>query len=348
MVMQYHPDVNKDASSTQKMSEINEAYNTLSDPEKRKKYDQFGEAGLNSDQFAGGYPGGYQQGDFSDFFSGTQGGGAFFEDLLGSFFGQQGSYGRSGQSSNSRRGSDIFFETAVSFEEAAVTGKKIQVQLDRMETCEQCKGSGTKEGTQPITCSQCQGSGKVMGVQNTILGSFRSVTTCPKCQGKGTIIENPCASCSGTGRTKVSKRIDLEIPSGVTEGVKIRYRGMGNAGYQGADSGDLYLQIRLKPHQHFQRKGNDLYYQSQITYPEAVIGTTITIPGIYGSEKVKIPAGTDSGSIFTIKNKGMPLASQSKRKGNLVVVVKTQIPSFSQLDKESQKLIQELGKKLKS
>ncbi len=346
--MQYHPDVNKDASATKKMAEINEAYNVLSDPEKRKKYDQFGEAGLNSDQFTGGHSGGYQQADFSDFFSGTQGGGSFFEDLIGNFFGQQSSYGGSNEASSQKKGSDIFFETALTYEEAAVTGKKIQVQLDRMESCEKCKGTGAKEGTQPKTCSQCQGSGKVMGVQNTILGSFRSVTTCPKCQGKGKVIENPCPSCNGTGRNKKSKRIDLEIPSGLTEGVRIRYRGMGNAGYQGAENGDLYVQIRLKVHEHFQRKGNDLIYQTRITFPEAVMGTNLTIPGLYGTEKIKIPPGTESGAIFTIKNKGMPYPTQSKRKGNLVIIVKTIIPSINQLDKESQNLVKELSKKLKS
>jgi molecular chaperone DnaJ len=342
--MKYHPDVNKDASATSKMSEINEAYNTLSDPDKKKKYDQFGEAGLNADQFTGSHPGGYSQGGFSDFFTGTQNN-SFFEDLLGNFFGEQAYSGNHKNNKHQSRGNDIYFEASLTLEEA-VAGKKVQIQLERMEKCEACEGSGAQKGSSPKSCPQCKGSGKVASIQNTILGSFRSVSTCPQCQGSGSIIENPCDQCKGTGRKKTIKREDLDIPPGVGEGVKIRYRNFGNAGYQGGPSGDLIVQIRLKPHPLFQRKGSDLIYEAEISYPEAVMGKNLEINTLYGPETLKIPPGTESGSIFTLKNKGMPLPQAGKRKGNLIVLVKTKVPAFNQLDKETKKLIEELSKKL--
>lgn len=344
--MQYHPDVNKDPSATTKMSEINEAYNTLSDPDKRGKYDQFGEAGLNSDQFTGSYPGGHNQGGgFSDFFTGTQNS-SFFEDLLGNFFGASGSSGSYQNTADSRRGNDIFFETSISLEEA-ISGKKISIQLDRQESCEECSGSGAKKGSSPKTCPQCNGSGKVSTIQNTILGAFRSVATCPKCQGRGQIIEEPCNKCNGSGRKKNSKRIDLDIPPDMSNDVKIRYRGFGNAGYQGGSYGDLILQVRLKAHPLFERRGSDLFYTASISFPEAVMGTSITIPTLYGNEVLKIAPGTESGSTFTLKGKGLPLPQQNKRRGQLVVTVKTKIPAFNKLDKDSQKLIKDLSDKLK-
>jgi molecular chaperone DnaJ len=344
--MQYHPDVNKDPSATTKMSEINEAYNTLSDPDKRGKYDQFGEAGLNSDQFTGSYPGSYGQGGgFSDFFTGTQNS-SFFEDLLGNFFGGSASSASQQNSSESRKGNDIFFETSITLEEA-ISGKKISVQLERFEACAECSGSGAKKGSSPKTCPQCNGSGQVSTVQNTILGAFRSVATCPKCQGRGQIIEDPCEPCKGSGRKKNSKRIDLDIPPGMSDDVKIRYRGFGNAGYQGGSTGDLILRIRLKAHPLFERKGSDLYYTATISFPEAVMGTSITIPSLYGDEVLKINPGTESGSTFVLKGKGLPMPQQNKRKGQLVVTVKTSIPAFNKLDKDSQKLIKELSDKLK-
>jgi len=343
--MQYHPDVNKDASATQKMSEINEAYNTLSDPQKRQKYDQFGEAGLN-DQFTGQYPpGGFSGSNFSDFFTGGQSG-SFFEDLIGSFFGGGSARSQEAQVEERRRGSDIYFETALTLEEA-ISGKKIHVNLERMESCTECKGSGAKPGTSAKTCPTCNGSGKVSTVQNTLLGSFRTMGPCPKCQGTGSFIEQPCSSCHGTGRKKINKRIELEIPPEVSEGFKIRYRGMGNAGYQGGPDGDLILHVHLKAHHQFERKGSDLIYRTKISYPEAVMGTTLSISTLYGNENLKIAPGTPSKSVFTIKNKGMPTPQASKRKGNLYVEITIDIPAANQMDKETRKIIEELGKKLK-
>lgn len=345
--MQYHPDVNKDPSATTKMAEINEAYNTLSDPDKRGKYDQFGEAGLNADQFTGSYPGSYSQGGgFSDFFTGTQNS-SFFEDLLGNFFGGSASAGSHPNSPESRKGNDIYFETSITLEEA-ISGKKISVQLDRFESCSECSGSGAQKGSSPKTCPQCNGSGQVSSVQNTILGAFRSVATCPKCQGRGHIIENPCEACKGSGRKKNSKRIDLDIPEGMSDDVRIRYRGFGNAGYQGGSTGDLILRIRLKAHPLFERKGIDLYYTASISFPEAVMGTSLIIPTLYGDETLKINPGTESGSTFVLKGKGMPGGQQNKRKGQLIVTIKTRIPAFNKLDKDSQKLIKDLSQKLKS
>lgn len=342
LVMQYHPDVNKEPDATKKMSEINEAYNTLSDPDKRKKYDMYGEAGLNMDQ-TGGYAG-----DPNDFFRGG-GTGSIFDDILNNFFSGGGSasdsFYRSSRQDYQARGSDISFETQMTLEEA-ITGKKIKVELDRYETCSTCNGSGAKKGSASETCPKCKGSGQVTVIQSNGFMQFRTVTVCPECKGKGKVIKEPCPSCKGTGRIRNKKIVDLDIPEGVNDGTKIRYRGFGNAAELGGATGDLYLFIKLKKHPLFEREDNDLLYRATVSYPKAVIGTTLTIPTLYGDEKLKIPPGTESGKTFILKNKGLPTPGNPSRKGKLTVLVTIKVPSYSQLDKDSKKIVEDLDRKL--
>lgn len=348
LVMQYHPDINKSPDATKKMAEINEAYDALSDPEKRKKYDMYGQVGTGAD-FGGQQT--YYTGaeDLRDFFGGGGGsGGSIFDDLLNTFFGgreEETVFTRGRSSARERRGSDIAFEVEITLEEA-ITGKEIETEVERYETCDECGGTGAKKGTREVTCPTCKGSGRITQVQNTIFGSFRNTMTCPECSGKGTIIKEKCNKCGGSGRLKKRKRIKLEIPKGVVDGTRIRYRGMGNAGEQGANPGDIYLYIKIKPHHLFERKGSDLVYKAKISYPQAVLGATITIPTPYGNENLKIPPGTKAGKEFIIQGKGMPYPGNINRKGNLIVEVQIDIPEAGKLNKEAKKLIEELNKYL--
>lgn len=346
LVMKYHPDINKEPDATKKMSEINEAYNTLSDPDKRKKYDMYGEAGLNMNQ-TGGY-GGYS-GDPSDFFRGGSTG-SIFDDILNNFFSGQSSqsdsfFHQSSHQDYASRGSDISFETQLTLEEA-ITGKKIKVELDRFETCTECAGSGAKKGSVPKMCPKCKGSGQVTVIQSNGFMQFRTVSVCPECKGKGKVISDPCPSCKGTGRNRMKKILDLDIPAGVNDGTKIRYRGFGNAAENGGVTGDLYLYIKLKKHPLFERDDIDLLYRASITFPKAVIGTTLSIPTLYGEEKIKIPPGTESGKTFILKNRGLPIPGNQSRKGKLTVLVTIKVPSFSQLDKEGKKILEDMDRKL--
>jgi len=342
LVLQFHPDINKSPEATRKMAEINEAYDALSDPEKRKKYDMFGQAGIGAD-FGGGQAYSSRV-DFSDFFNGGFGG-SMFDDLINTFFGGGGEtvFTRGRRTTAERAGSDISFETEINLEDA-INGREIEAEVERYEVCQECKGTGARKGTSEVTCPTCRGSGSVAQVQNTIFGSFRSVSVCPECGGRGKVIKEKCASCGGTGRVKRRRKIKLEIPSAVVDGVKIRYRGMGNAGVHGGQAGDLYLYVRVKPHPLYERRGNDLIYRAKISFPQAVMGTTLTVPTPYGNETLKIPPGTESGREFVISGKGMPYPGNPNRKGNFIVKVGVNVPSSTRLNKEVKKLIEELGK----
>jgi len=345
LVMQYHPDINKNSDATKKMAEINEAYDTLSDPEKRKKYDMFGQAGVGAD--FGGQQTYYTGGDFRDFFGGGFGG-DIFGDLLNSFFGgreEETVFTRGRPYTSEKRGSDIAFEVEINLEDA-IAGKEIEVEVERYETCAECNGTGAKKGTKEVTCPTCKGNGRVTQVQNTIFGSFRNITTCPECGGKGTIVREKCDICKGIGRVKKRRKIKLEIPKAIVDGTRIRYRGMGNAGEQGAKAGDIYLYVKIKPHPLFERKGNDLTYRARVSFPQAVLGTTITFPTPYGNETLKIPPGTEAGKEFIIQGKGMPYPGNPNRRGNFIIRIGIDVPPSTKLNREAKKLIEELNKHL--
>lgn len=294
MAKKYHPDMNPgDKDAEAKFKEVNEAYEVLSNPEKKSRYDQFGHAGVDPSAAGGAGAGGY--GGFGGF--GDMG------DIFDSFFG--GGFSSSSARSNApRQGSDIEIEADITFEEAAF-GVKKDLAFKRIELCPDCNGSGAKKGTSPETCSACRGTGQIKQVQKTMLGNMMTSRPCTKCGGKGKIIKTPCPTCGGRGVVSKNKRIKLDIPAGIDNGQYLQKRGFGNAGANGGPYGDLLIGIRIKPHPIFKRRGADVFCEVPITFTEAALGGEIDVPTIHGTQKFKIPEGTQTGTSFTIKGKGI-------------------------------------------
>ncbi len=315
LAKKYHPDMNPgDKEAEQKFKEVNEAYDVLSDPEKRQKYDQFGHAAF--DPAAGGGSG---FGGFGDF-----GGGFDFGDIFSSFFG-----GGGGSSSSRRRGpmrgSDVLTHLTISFEEA-VNGCKKDVSFDHVEACSDCHGSGAASGSAVETCSVCRGSGQVTVQQNSPLGIFQSSRPCSACNGSGKIIKTPCSNCRGKGYVKVTKKLSVTIPAGIDDEQRIALRGEGNAGRNGGTAGDLIIEVRVRKHAIFERDGMDIYCEVPITFAQAALGAEIDIPTLEGTEKYTIGEGTQTGTTFTLRGRGIPNVNQPRAKGNLYLTVNVEIP----------------------
>ncbi len=323
LAKKYHPDLNPDDQGSEvKFKEVNEAYEVLSDEEKRKKYDQFGHAAFEQDQGFGG--GGSYQG-FDDIFG----------DIFGDFFGGGAGRRRSGP----KKGQDLKIRLNISFEEAAF-GTKKEIKINRMEECSKCNGTGAEPGTNKKTCPTCSGSGSVRTVQNTPFGRFQNVSTCPKCNGTGEIIEEPCTQCRGTGKEKKSRKVTINIPAGVDNGSIIPLRGEGNHGEKGAPSGDLYVYLSVKSHKIFERDGYDIWLEKKISFPTAALGNIIKVETLEGTVKYKIPAGTQTGTVFRLKNKGIQKLRGSG-KGDQYVKVLVDIPK--DLNKKQSQLIKDLA-----
>ena len=334
LAKKYHPDMNPgDAEAEVKFKEVNEAYAVLSDSEKRQKYDQFGHAAFDPASGAGGY-GGF--GGFGGF-----GGGDFdFGDIFSSFFG--GGMGGSRSRQNMPiEGDDVVTFVEIEFEQAAF-GVKKEVNFARIETCSECGGSGAKKGTKPDTCSTCHGSGRVTVQQQTMLGYMQTQRPCSACRGSGKIIKDPCPECNSKGRVKINKRLEVNIPAGIDHGQNIVLRGQGSAGINGGANGDLIIEIRVKNHKIFDREGNNIYCEVPISFTEAALGAEIEVPLLGGStEKFKIPEGTQSGSTFTLRGKGITDINNNKRKGDLIITAVVETPrNLSQKQKE---LLRELA-----
>ena len=316
LAKKYHPDVNPgDAEAEKTFKEINEAYAVLSDEDKKAKYDQFGHAAFENGGAGGGYGAGFEGfGDFGDIFS------SFFGGGFGGFGG--------GSSQNRRnapqRGEDIYARITLTFEEA-VRGCKKEITYGRVQKCADCDGSGAKKGSSVDTCKKCGGSGQIRVQQRTMLGMMQTMRECDECRGRGKIIKEPCSNCRGTGYVKISKTISVTIPAGVDNGNNISLRGMGNEGRNGGPSGDLIISVSVKPHAVFERDGSDIYCEVPINYWEAVLGDEIEIPTLDGKEKLTIPEGTQTGTTFTLKNKGINRVNSSYR-GNLYITVKVDVP----------------------
>ena len=319
LAKKYHPDLNPgNAEAEAKFKEVNEAYDVLSDSEKKAKYDQFGHAAF--DPSAGGGYGGGGFGGFGDF--------GDIGDIFGSFFG--GGFGGFGGSSQQRRngpmrGEDISVRLTVTFEEAAF-GVKKDITYNRIQKCDTCKGSGAAEGSQPETCSACGGSGQRRVTQRIGGMAFQSTTTCDACRGTGKIIKNPCSNCRGTGYVKISKKLSVNIPAGIDDGERIALRGQGSEGRNGGPAGDLIITVSVRRHNIFERNGNNIYCEIPITVAEATLGAEIDIPTLEGDIKYTIPEGTQPGTAFTIRQKGIPYINNANRRGDLVFSVNVEIP----------------------
>lgn len=309
LAKKYHPDLNKEPGAEEKFKEINEAYETLSDEQKRAQYDQFGSAGPQGFGGAGG---------FSGFSSSGFGG---FEDIFNSFFGGQ----RQRNTNQARQGEDIEKQMNISFEDAVYGAtKKIRVSVD--EICTACGGSGAYSKNDIHTCPDCHGTGYILRRQQTIFGMTQTQTVCPRCHGKGKEITRKCDVCGGTGHVRKTKDIDLKIPEGIQTGMSLRLEGYGGAGVNGGPNGDLYITFNVLPHKTFKRTNNDIYLEVPITFSQAALGDQIEVPTMWESEKIKIPAGTQSGQVFKIKGKGVKNPKGLGR-GDQFVTVKVVTPT---------------------
>ena len=329
----YHPDMHPgDTEAEEKFKEANEAYEVLSDDEKREKYDRYGHAAF--DPAAGG--GGSGFGGFGGF-----GGDFDFGDIFSSIFG-------GGRSSGGRRanmpedGDDLLTRVTVSFEEAAFGCKK-EIGYARVETCPDCSGSGAAKGTSPETCTQCKGRGYVTVQQQTMFGYSQTQRPCNNCRGTGKIVKTPCSNCNGKGRIKLNKKLEVTIPAGIDNGQRIVLRGQGSAGRNGGDNGDLIIEVYVKPHELFVREGNNLYCEVDLTFAEAALGAEIEVPLLGGkSTKFSIPEGTQTGTSFTVKGEGVQdINSRSRRKGDLVFTVTVETPT--KLTGEQKKLLEQFA-----
>lgn len=309
-----HPDLHPDDPSyVEKFQEINEANEVLSDPEKRSRYDQFGHAGVDPSYGGGGDMGGF--GGFADM-------GDILENIFGGFgFGG----GASRSSANApKRGSDLQESVTISFMEACM-GKKQEIKVNRMCTCDACKGSGANEGTSSEICPDCKGRGSVKATQRTPFGAISSTKTCPHCSGKGKIIKNPCTKCRGLGRLRVQKNVSIDIPAGINDGQTMRLSGQGDCGINGGGSGDLLINVNVKSHPLFTREGYDIHCEIPVTYTDAVLGAEIIVPTIDGDVKYNISEGTQTGTVFRLKGKGVKMINRTER-GNQYVKVNVEVP----------------------
>ena len=335
MAMKYHPDRNPgDSTAEEKFKELGEAYEVLSDADKRARYDQFGFAGVDP-SYGGGAGGGYGAGGFGGF-----GGFGDFGDIFGEFFGGGSRRGRSQYAP--RRGDDIGIRLEVTFEEAAF-GTEKELTYHRIEDCTACNGSGSADG-KVETCSQCQGTGQIRTVQNFMGMQMQSQTTCPSCSGRGKIIKNPCPTCRGKTKVRKSRTLKAKVPSGIDHGQSFRIRGEGCVGSNGGGNGDVLVETVIKPHPIFQRRGIDVICEVPITFTQAALGAQIQVPTLDGKVAYDIPEGTQTGRQFVLGGKGVPQVGNPKRRGNHYFNVVVETPT--KLTREQKELLRKLDDSL--
>ena len=328
IAMQYHPDRNPgDKTAEDKFKEAAEAYGVLSDPDKRARYDRFGHAGVDGNA-GGGFSGNMNMDDILRNF------GNIFEDSpFESFFGGGGRAESSGQ-----RGSSLRISLTLDLNEIA-TGVNKKIAVKKQISCATCSGSGAKDRNSKKTCNTCGGSGYVRQIRNTFLGQMQTTTSCPQCQGAGTVITSFCQSCKGEGKVMGEETIDLDIPAGVEDGMQLSVRGKGNAGVKGGPPGDLIIQIKEKPHESLKRDGSNLVYDLYLNFADVSLGSAVEVPTLDGKASIKIPAGTQAGKVFRLKDKGLP-SVQSYQKGDLLVQVNIWTPKH--LNEEERALLEQL------
>jgi molecular chaperone DnaJ len=326
LAVRYHPDKNPgDHEAEEKFKEGAEAYSVLSDAEQRARYDRFGHAGVSSSAAGAGW--------------GAQGFGGI-EDILGDLFGFGDMFGGGSRTAGGRRtaaqrGADLRYDLEMTLEEAA-NGMTAQLRIPRLETCETCRGDGAAPGTQPETCPGCGGAGQVRFQQ----GFFSVARTCGQCRGTGRIIRTPCESCQGAGRIEREKMMEVKIPAGVETGSRLRVAGEGESGTQGGPAGDLYVVIHVKEHDVFERQGNNLYASIPVTFAQAALGSEVTVPTLDSQQSLKVPAGTQTGTVFRLKGHGMPVLG-GRGRGDLFVSVTVVTPTT--LTREQRRLLEQLS-----
>ena len=330
MARKYHPDLNPgDKTAEEKFKEVNEAYEVLSDADKKARYDQYGHAGVDPNFGAGGFGGGFDGSfDFGD-----------LGDIFGSFFGGGFGGGRRTNPNAPQRGESIRMSIAISFEEAAFGCEKA-VTVERYETCDTCHGNGCAPGTSPEVCPDCHGTGTVLVRRQTPMGVFATSSPCPKCGGKGRIIHQPCKDCRGSGMVRKKKTIQASIPAGIDNGQTISIRGQGNAGKNGGPAGDLLITITVRPHELFRREGTSVLCEAPITFTQAVLGAELEIPTIDGKVKYTLPEGTQSGTTFRLKGKGIP-SINGRGRGDQYVTVYIETPK--NLNKEQKEALKKFA-----
>lgn len=329
LAKKYHPDVNQsDSSSEAKFKEISEAYEVLSDAQKRGKYDQYGHAAFEQGGFDGGFGGFSGFGGFGDF-------GDIFESFFDGGFGGRSSRTRRGP----QRGNDLKYRVEITFEQAAF-GIDKEISFTRTEFCDTCEGSGAKPGTSRETCKHCNGTGQVQQKHNTPLGSFMSVKDCDVCRGEGKINTNPCDTCGGNGKVRKKVKLNIKIPAGIDNGQTISLRGEGEPGAKGGPSGDLYVDVIVKPHTIFKRNGNDIMCEIPVTFVQGALGAELEVPTLEGAIKYTIPEGTQTGTVFKIKGKGIPSIRGTGR-GDLYLKTNIEVPR--KLDDKQKAVLREFA-----
>ena len=330
MAKEYHPDLHPgDAEAEAKFKEVGEAYEVLSDAQKKSRYDQFGHAGVDPNFGAGGY-GGWGDGgvnvDFGDI-------GDIFSSIFGGGFGG----GRRQNPNAPRKGSDVSVHVTIAFEEAA-KGSTKKVSVQRIVLCDDCGGSGAKKGTSPVTCPECGGRGQVSRAQRTPFGVMQTQTTCPRCSGRGRIIEQPCSVCGGQGRVRKAEEVGINIPAGIDNGQVITIPGKGNAGVNGGPAGDLHVQVAVREHAIFEREGYNIWCELPITFAQAALGAEVEIPTLDGKITHDIKDGTQPGDVIRIRGKGIPFLN-GRGSGDLLLKVVVEVPK--NLTREQKRILQE-------
>jgi molecular chaperone DnaJ len=328
LALEFHPDRNKAEGAVEKFKEVNEAYQVLTDSEKRSNYDRFGHAGVGQNG-AQGFDGFDNFGGFGDIFEAFFGGGS-------------GTQSRS-RASNARRGSDLQYSVNVEFEEAAF-GAECQQEVRRTEVCRKCQGDRTEPGSQAVACPNCGGSGEIRRGSQSIFGQFVQVSACNKCQGEGKVVRDPCMQCKGRGTEVRRRKLAVSIPAGIESGTQIRLTGEGEPGTSGGPPGDLYVSVRVKPHKLFRRDGYDIVHPQVINVAAAALGTTLKVPTLDGEADVEVPPGTQTGDVIRLKGDGVPYLGRENQRGDHLITMVVQTPR--RLDENQRRLLQELSDSL--
>ncbi len=312
LARKYHPDINKEPGAEDRFKEIGRAYEVLGDPQKRARYDQFGEAGIGG---SSGMPDMGDMGGFADLFE------TFF-----SGFGGASPTGARSQRRGPQQGDDLRYDLTIDFDQA-VFGQEREIRIPHLETCDTCSGSGSKPGTGPTTCNTCGGAGQVRRATRTPFGSFTQVAECPTCNGTGQVIANPCTACGGKGVKQIRKKLRINIPAGVDTGTRLRVSGEGNAGVRGGPSGDLYVFLKVKNHPKLRREGLNIHSEVNVSYLQAILGDTIEVDTVDGPTSLKIPIGTQPNSVLTLDDKGIPKLGNPVARGDHCILIKISLPT---------------------